>query len=36
MPGSVIGNTSAFGAEFPGSSPGRATKILSSDLIISR
>ena len=25
MPGSVIGNTSAFGADFPGSSPGRAT-----------
>ena len=25
LPGSVIGNTSEFGSEFPGSSPGRAT-----------
>lgn len=24
LPGSVIGNTAAFGAAFPGSSPGRA------------
>ncbi len=27
MPGSVIGNTAAFGAAFPGSSPGRAVYI---------
>ena len=29
LPGSVIGNTAAFGAAFPGSSPGRAAFELS-------